>query len=86
MTRFRNSNLSLEKFAENLAEQNKQFVTDVGRYWRGDTGDKAAWWLAMLADVERRERGPWGSTVAATIERHVRRIQKKHARRVQKKA
>src|ERR1700722_18095312 len=41
MSRFRDSKLSLEKFAAALAEENEKFVADKGRYSRGD--NNALW-------------------------------------------
>jgi hypothetical protein len=73
MARFCESKLSLEKFAAALAEENEKLVADKGN----SRGDSNALWLATRADATLAERGPWGSTKAETIKRHVRNMKKK---------
>jgi hypothetical protein len=74
MYRYHNSGLSLKKFAATLAEENTRLVGDRARRSKGPD---ATWAAAMYADITLLERGPWGSTDATTIERHVRRLKKK---------
>lgn len=76
MTRFCNSGLSLKKFALSLSEENRRLVRDKEPYSRGKR-DGVAVWSAMRAGLTLLERGPWGSTDATTIERHVRRLRGK---------
>ena len=64
MTLLRDGGLSLEKFAADLAEENKRFVGDKGAYSRGAdfsaASNRDAFWLAMRATVRRAERRPLG--------------------------
>jgi hypothetical protein len=70
----RESGISLEKFADSLAEENEQLKSEreKGRHSK----DPKEYWLAMRADVALTERGPWGSSNPETIKRHVRKLRK----------